>query len=266
MGSRLIIATAIAALLLGGADDAGAELKYTIHVESKKVEPAAGQPVHPMIAMMSDNMIKELLPEGSADFVYTIGAKGSRLEYVQAAMGQPAGTVALSLADGTMVGLNTKEQTYWKMTALGAADAMKSAGVSPDITTTRTGQFQTVAGVRCERVAFDIKVDLPIPDAIRASLPTDFPRSLALTGDSCLAADQYQKYAVMAAQRKVRDFLSELGMGKMADGSIPMRYTFTFGSIQLDQTVTAIAEEDVPDTVFEIPAGYKEVPAPAPVR
>ncbi len=263
MGPRAIVA---ALLLLCTAARVHAELKYTMHVELKKVESTAGRPVNPLIAMMGDNMIKELLPGGSADLIYVIGEKGTRVEYVQAAMGQAAGTVALSLADGTMVGLNTKEQVYWRMTAAGAADAMKSAGVSPEITRTPTGEVLTIAGVRCERVTFDMNMDLPIPDAIRASLPLDFPKSLALAGETCLASEPYQKYMQMAATRKVRDFLSELDMGGVIHGALPMRHTLAFGSIQLDQVITALAEEEVPPSMFEIPAGYKEVPAPPRAR
>lgn len=263
MASRAMVA---ALLLLCSAAPVSPGLKYTMHVELKKLEPTAGQTVNPLISMIGDNMIKELLPGGAADLIYVIGEKGTRVEYMQAAMGQPAGTAALSLADGTMVGLNTKDQTFWRMTSVGAADAMKAAGVSPDVTLTRTGQFLTMAGVRCERVTFDMKMDLPIPDAIRASLPPDFPKSLALAGETCLASEPYQKYAEMAAKRKVRDFMSELDMGKVLQGSLPMRHTLTFGLIQLDQVITAIAEEEVPASMFEIPAGYKEIPVPPPAR
>src|SRR5882672_2465208 len=67
-----------------------AELKYTMHMEIKKTA-APAQPVNPMIGIMGDAVMKQMVPEGAADLVYLVGDKGGRVEYLQAAMGLPAG-------------------------------------------------------------------------------------------------------------------------------------------------------------------------------
>ena len=64
-------------------------------------------------------------------------------------------------------------------------DNMKAAGVPiPEIAVKRTGQFETLVGAKCEVVTFDWKMALPIPEAARASLPPDFPSTIAMNGDS----------------------------------------------------------------------------------
>src|SRR3954462_2263320 len=108
---------------------ASAELKYTLKTEVQKPEaqkteaPASPAP-NPMLAMMGDALTRQLLPEGSATMTYFIGEKGTRIEFVNAAMGQAAGTVAIIQPDGTTLLLNPKDQTYWKSTMQGAAAAM----------------------------------------------------------------------------------------------------------------------------------------------
>ncbi len=240
----------------------GADLKYTLHVEVKKTEAPVGQPLNPMVAMMGDSMIKEMLPSGGADLVYSIGEKGSRVEYLQAAMGQAAGTVSVSLPDGSILMLNPKDQTYWKTTTQATAAMMKASGMAPTSTVKRTGEFETVAGLKCELVTFDWKMDLPIPEAARASLPPDFPKSLTLNGDTCMETDKYKKYADLAAKSQLSDMMTALGLKEATQGGIALRQRMRFGGVELQSLVTSIGEEDVPASAFEIPEGYKEVPAP----
>jgi hypothetical protein len=237
-----------------------AELKYTMHVEVKKGEVPAGQPANPTIAMMGDSMIKEMLPAGSADLVYIIGERGTRVEYLQPAMGQAAGTYNLALPDGTMYVVNPKDQTYAKTSVQGAAAAMKAHGVTPTTTVKRSGEFATVVDIRCEIVTFDWKMD------IRASLPPDFPTAILMNGDTCVTTDQFAKYVELAAKSPVNDLMSNLGLKEVMQGGIAMRQTIRFGTRELLSTVTRIGEEDVPASAFEVPAGYKEVPAPTGIK
>src|SRR5215210_3695722 len=147
-----------------------AELKYTLHVDVKKGDAPADAPSHPLLAMMGDAVIQQLVPEGRADVIYILGEKGARTEALNAVMGQPAGTVTLLQPDGTMAVINPKDQTYWKTTIQSATAAIHGSGMKADATSSRSGEFETVAGIRCERVPFTVKMNLPIPEATRASL------------------------------------------------------------------------------------------------
>jgi hypothetical protein len=258
-------AALVVLLAVGASASVRAELKYTMHVELKKVESAT-PPANPMLAMMGDMLGQQLLPDGPADVIYIIGEKGTRAEFSKAAMGQPEGTIVLALPDGTMTVLNTKEQTYWKATLEAATGAVQAAGFKPTTTAKRTGEFATVAGVRCERVAVDMKLDLPIPEAMRASLPPGFPTSLAMDGETCVTTEQFQKYAELAAKNKAVDILSAMGLDKLMQSGIVLRQTIRLSGIEMESVVTAIGEEDVAPALFSIPADYKEVPSPLPIK
>jgi len=106
-----------------------ADLKYTTHMEIKKSDAIPAQPANPMMAMMGDAVMKQMVPEGAADIVYLVSEKGARIEYLQAAMGQVAGAVNIIMPDGTLIVMNPTEKTYWKTSVQAALDSMKSAGI-----------------------------------------------------------------------------------------------------------------------------------------
>jgi hypothetical protein len=256
---RMFVALGLVALVSARLS---AELKYTMHMEMKKGDPAAAQGSNPMVGMMGDAMMKQLVPEGAADIVYLIGENGARIEFTQAAMGQAAGTINLTRPDGTLIVMNPKEKTYWKTTSQATLAAMQAAGVAtPEVTAKRTGQFETVAGVKCEVVAFDWKMPLPIPEAARASLPPDFPTTLTMTGDSCTTTDQYQKYADIAT-KSASAVMAAMGFDKIAQGGLVLRQTMQMLGFEMRSSVTQIGEEAAPEAAFEVPADYKEVPMP----
>jgi hypothetical protein len=248
-----------------------AELKYTLRTEVQKNdvqknEAPASRASNPMIAMMGEAMTRQMLPEGSATMTYVLGEKGTRVELANAAMGQAAGTVTLVQPDGTAVVLNAADHTYWKWNVPAATTAMKAAGITPEVALNRTGEFETVAGVRCERSTFTMKMDLPIPEAARASLGADFPSSIDLAGDSCTTTDQFQKYGELASKSQAVSMLSALGLDKLMPGGIVLRQTIRLGAVAIQSVVTEIAEAEAPAGAFEIPAGYKEVQPPTGVR
>ena len=160
-----------------------AELKYTMRMEMKKSDAAPAAP-NPMLAMMSEQMMKQLLPNGSGEMIYVIGEKGTRMELTQPAMGQPGGSINIAKPDGTLFVIDPQNKTYWKSTTNNAAEQMKAAGITPEVTAKKTGQSDTVAGLKCDVVAFDWKMPLPIPEQARASLPPDFPTVLTMNGNS----------------------------------------------------------------------------------
>ena len=236
-----------------------AELKYTMRMEMKKSEnPTA--PINPMLTMMGEQMMKQMLPTGSSEMTYLIGEKGTRMEFTQAAMGQPAGSVNIAKPDGTLFVLDPQNKTYWKTTTDAAAAQMKAAGIAPEVAAKKTGQSETVAGVNCEVVTFDWKMALPIPEQARATLPPDFPSALTMSGDSCTTA-QYPKYAEIVA-RGAGGMLASMGLDKVAQGGLIVRQTMQMMGYEMKSVVTKISEEAVDQTLFDVPADYKEVPAP----
>jgi hypothetical protein len=132
----------------------------------------------------------------------------------------------------------------------------------PDIAVKRTGQVETVAGAKCELLTFDWKMALPIPEGARASLPPDFPSTLAMTGDSCVTTDSYKQYADVI-NKGANAMMAAMGFDKIAQGGIPLRQTLSMAGFEMRMAVTQIGEEAAPEHAFEIPADYKEIPMPS---
>ncbi len=237
-----------------------AELKYTMRMDLKKSDAAAA-PVNPMLGMMGEQMMKQMLPNGSSEMVYIIGEKGTRIEFTQAAMGQAAGAINIAKPDGTLYVLDPQNKTYWKGTTKAASEAMKAAGIAPEVTVKKTGQSDVVAGLKCDVVAFDWKMALPIPESARASLPPDFPTALTMNGESCTTSE-YSKYSEIIT-RGAGGMLASMGLDKLAQGGVIVRHTMQMMGYEMTSVVTKISEETVDPSLFDIPAEYKEVPAPA---
>jgi len=236
-----------------------AELKYTMRMEMKKSDTAPA-PANQMVAMMGEQMMKQMLPNGGTEIIYVIGEKGTRLEYTQAAMGQAAGAVNIVKPDGMVYVLDPANKTYWKTTSDRTAEQMKAAGMTPEVAVKKTGQTETVAGLKCDVVAFDWKMALPIPEQARASLPPDFPTALTMSGDSC-TTNAYAKYTEMIV-RGAGGVMTAMGLDKLAQGGLILRQTMLMMGYEMKTLVTQIGEESADAALFEIPAEYKEVPAP----
>src|SRR5213075_1249634 len=86
---------------------ATAELRYTTHIETRKAQTT--QPVDPMLGMIGA-MLASRFPTG--DMTMTVGAGGTRVEFVNALGPVPAGGVLL-LRTGATVVLNPANRTYW---------------------------------------------------------------------------------------------------------------------------------------------------------
>ena len=101
-----------------------------------------------MIGMMADAVMKQMVPGGEADVVYLVGEKGARIEYMQSAMGQPAGTITIFSPDGNSLGPESrKKKPTGKRACNRRSTGMKASGIpTPEVTAKRTGQFDTIAG------------------------------------------------------------------------------------------------------------------------
>jgi hypothetical protein len=246
-----------AALLIAVAvSPAAADLRYTTHIETRKVESA--QPIDPMMGMIGA-MMASRFPTG--DMKMTVGEAGIRVEFVNALGPVPAGGVML-IRDGSTVILNPVERTYW-MT--GRITPAIPASSTPTVTAKRTGEFETLAGVRTERVAFGLSMPLPLPAGIQ--LPAGFPTTFSMDGDMWVA-DQFKAYAA-SLNAIANTLFPGMGIGGLAqDGLVVKQITRSpmFGGNELVFTVADVMETPAAAEVFQIPEGFKEVPAPTGPR
>jgi hypothetical protein len=271
-----------AAILLGRAGPRRAAPANTKHQTVTKAD-APPAPANPLVANAA-KLAKSPLPDGPADIVFVIGDRGARAEFRQAANGFAAGTVTITKPNGDMFVLDPKSKTYWKVVinadpAAGqqALNDLKAAGMTPrsETSTKRTGEFSDVAGVRCERVIFDFKLIMPMPDfppEVLAELPAELRQPITMTQrtELWMATDRFKDYAIASAKRmaagmkEAREVVTMMGMDKMPSDGLVMRQIERNPDLgySLESVVTAIHERDAPASLFEIPSDYKEVPAP----
>jgi hypothetical protein len=278
----VVKATLMAAIVVALVAPLRADLEYTMHLTMTKVD-AASAPANPLAADAAAAM-KSPLPDGPADVVYVIGDRGARAEFRQAANGFAAGTVTITKPNGDMFVLDPKNKTYWKVaipvdTAADqqARNELKAEGLTPhsETSTKRTGEFAEVAGIRCERVIFDWKVTMPMPEIppeVLAELPPGFGQPITIDQhiELWMATDRFKDYAIgsmkrmAAAMKQSGEFVTMMGLDKMPSDGFVMRQIARNSVLgyNLESVVTAVHERDAPASLFEIPSGYKEVPAP----
>lgn len=248
-----------------------AELKITSKMMARQV---AGAPAgNDMMAAMVGPMLSQMYggPEG-VEMTVTMHEDGRvRTDYAGAFAGMPAGAAVIMRADGTSVGIDARAQTWWKM-----ADTMADANVAvmllqmkPEVSTTRTGEFATIAGLKAERVAMTLSMAIPRPPGTE-QLPPEvlamIPSELRVAGDTWVA-QTHGKYTKSMARVLAQGPMAGMGLEKMLGDlqGLTVRQVMRMSMLagyELETLVSNVVEEDVPDRVFEVPAGYKEIPMP----
>jgi hypothetical protein len=232
-------------------------LRYTMRLEMK---PASSpMPPDPILGALGDVVAQSMVPGGSVEMTSTIGPEGMRLEWNKPLPGMPTGAVMNHRADGSTVLIDPTEKTYWKV-ATDAMGTMFPAGAKPKVTTSRTGQFETVQGERAEKVTFSIRLPLPLPPGV--TLPPGMPTEVPMEGEAWVAA-RYKKY--LSGVARTLPGLSSIGLDQLSAEGLQMKQILRspiFAKQQLETVVTSVAEENTPPGRFVVPEGYREVPPP----
>lgn len=248
-----------------------AELKVTSKMTVRQVPGAA--PATDMMSQMMGPMLLQLFGGTSGVEMVTISHEDgrTRTEYKTTFSGMPAGSVVLMRADGTSVGFDPKAGTWWKIP--GAADmppevAALMAEMKPAITTKRTGQFETIAGQRAEKVSMTMRMPFPVPAEVPAEMRAMFPEAFIFEGDIWLA-NSFTKYTKALAKALTAGALAQFGLDKLMNElpGLSMKQTMRMNLLagyEMETLVLSAAEEDTPDSLFDLPSGLKEIPMPMP--
>ena len=252
-------------------------LRAELKVNAKSVaRQVAGAPAgNDMMAALVGPMITEVYggPEG-VEMTMTVHEDGRvRTDYAASFMGMPPGAVVIQRLDGTAVGFDAKNQTWWKMVdPLQDPKAVEMLSkTKPEVTGKRSGEFATVTGLKAERVTITIQMALPLPPEA-AQLPPQLlamiPKEIKADGTAWLA-DSHTKYKAGMTKAFVTGPLSVIGLDKPINElqGLLVRFVMTLSLApgwEIEMLASKVMEEDVPDTVFDLPAGYKEIPMPTP--
>lgn len=239
------------ALAIAIAAPAGADLRYTTHVEARKV-PATGPP-DPLLGILG-GMLMNLMASG--DTTTIIGANGARVEIKSAIGPIPAGA-AILLRIGSAVVINPQDQTYWTLPGVPGGTL---ALMDPQMVSKRTGEFTMVAGLRAERSAYSVTLNLPLP----ANVQLPLPKTLTMDGEMWVT-NEYKTYAsTLADVTTVAVPGISVGIfGGSAEGLIVRQITRSaLLGFEIEYTVSDIVEGPAASDLFQVPAGYREVPPP----
>ncbi len=251
-----------------------AELKVTSKMSVRPVPGAA--PATDMMSQMMGPMMLQMFGGTAGVESVTISHEDgrTRTEYKTAFIGMPAGSVVIMRADGTSVGFDAKAGTWWKIP--GAADmppeaAAMMAQMKPEITTKKTGQFETIAGQRAEKVTLSMRMPIPLPPEA-AQMPPEFramiPEAFIFEGDTWISTS-FAKYTKAMTKAMSNAAMSQFGLDKMmADfQGLPVKQVMRMNMLagyEMETLVLSIVEEDTPDSLFDLPTGLKEIPMPTP--
>jgi hypothetical protein len=233
-----------------------AELKYTLKTEAHASSVTPTGPVNPLFTMLSSLVLGMIAPQGGTEMTVTVGDRGTRVDYPRAFAMVPAGSSVLVAPDGGMVVLNPSARTYWKAPKIEGVPGM--AGLTPSVTVNRTGAFASIAGVRAEHAAIEIRLPLPAGAAL-----TGLPAELTMAGDAWFS-DAHKRYARPSGA--LSGLAGSVGLEGLSNAGFLMRSVLRsdlFGQQELESVVTDLRELDVPPSTFQVPEGFTEVPAPS---
>ena len=244
MKARVLTAAILIAI---GAAPLHAELKYTLRMDVKKsTAPKPAKP-DPNLAALGVLVVDMILPGGSVELNVLTGERGTRLEANKSLAGVPAGAAVLVRPDGSMIGIDPTSKTYWRM------PASETGAISAK--TRRTGDFSTVGGERVERVTFQF--DLPLGGAVKT------PSPIVLDGEAWVA-ERFKKYT----SAKFSGMTGALSLFQLADLGLSMRQVIRgsiFGEREIEVMVSNVSEAPAAASLFEVPAGFKEVAGPGKI-
>ena len=232
--TKLIAAAVI--LLAIDSPAARADIRFTTRVVVRPIatapRPATVAPIVPP-GLASPGETKTFIAGGSVRIEQMVGT---------------ARSVVLIRPDGQFI-LFPDSQTYLRAPGLGAP----AGGGSLSPTFTRTGEFSTVLGHRCERVLVQMSLALPVTP------PAGFPTRVTFDGEMWLA-DAYRSEG--ETLRKTVALVSNLPAG--LEGMV-MRQVFRNNQLgyEIESTVLDITDGPIAAEMFEFPPGFRRADQPA---
>jgi hypothetical protein len=238
-------------------------------MDAKAAPNAANDPM----SAMAGGMISQMFPAGGIDYTVVAGEKGVRSELKQDFAGMKAGVITMIRPDGTQFMLDPETKTYWKNPGVPADAAAMMAKMNPKVSLGPRGNFETVDGMKCEHVVFNMSMGIPGVDP--SQLPPGMPTEITMKYDVWLtdAVKVPPGGAAMAM-----GMLKQFGFDQMpelkkltTDGRLMVKGLMSMFGVEMTMQTKNLKSEAVAADMFDIPKDYKEVPPPgggeaAPVR
>jgi len=236
-----------------------AGLTYSIHQEVRQGAAASQDPM----ASLVGPAIMQMYPPGGLDQSVSVADRGMRVEQKQVFGGAPAGAVTLTRPDGTAVVMDPAAKTFWKQpTAAAAAEMMQQLGLKPEIKVTKTGQFETIEGMRAELVSVTVGMSMPGADPAQVS-PGLGQMSMGLDLWVTDAIKSPVGTAAMSDALLAKFAMADIkGLKDLNDGRFMLKQVMKMFGLEIVTTVKNISKADVPDALLEVPKDFREITPP----
>ena len=250
---RTVLATLLCCVV---ASPSFAELRYTVRLETRKVASVAA--LDSRLSAIGAKILQAVVPDSPLEMTVIAGDRVARVTWNKALPGLPAGAVLIQRTNGSRIVLDPARQVYWRapmpdVTSLPVRDR-------PVVTWSGSPTPDPVAGQ--PGMKSRVEISIPFPEARDGMLVTGTPTNLPLHGEIWVT-DSFGAYATR--QLRAIHGLALMGLDVAPDGTLVLRQVLRgplFGDWEFESIVVAMIEEDLPDTLFVAPPGFKEVPAP----
>ena len=233
------------------------QLTYQIHTEVRTLQP---DPIDSPFAKVIDEAGRDLrqvvlagIKDGVANFSITISDGAVRIERAS------DGTVEIVRTDRDTMIVNAAAHTYWSLPHRRPTTSLP--GLSARLTWKRTSDFDVIAGVQAERILFEVAM---LPADQRFAKMLGEPVIFSAQGEVWIAV-QYGHYARLAAGVAPQAVSLFPPLAALADHGAILRSIIVselLGPVEIESTVTHISEGTRDASLYDVPSGYRRVPAP----
>lgn len=233
------------------------QLTYKTHT---RVRTLQSDPIDSRLDKIIDEAGRDLrqvvlapIKDGVADFTITISDDAVRIERASDGMVE----IVRSDRDTTIV--NAAAHTYWSLPHRRPTTSLP--GLSARLSWKRTSEFDVIAGVQAERIVFEIAM---LPADQRIAQMFGEPVMFSAQGEVWIAP-QYGHYARLAASLAPQAVSLFPPLAELADHGAIVRSIIVselLGPVEIESTVTHILEGTLDASLYDVPAGYRRVPAP----
>jgi hypothetical protein len=270
MGSAQTLSGQVAAAAAPQSQASGQQ--FVVKIDMQKAAGADAQDANNPLAMAGQMFRQMMLPDGAVEMAVMTDGQSVRTELRGRWLTMPSGTVMLKLAGQANAGyvLNPADKTYYVLKTDAVTMPELPNGMTlpkPEVSVKPGGTFETIAGYRAEKVDVSWRMAIPIPEGV--DVPPGLPTDVSLAIEMWCAPDLKMPEASGAmATSAIAKMMPGMGFDQIMNScSFPLRSRMRLSMMpgyEMLTTVTPGGNQAPSPDLFKIPAGYKEVPMPAP--
>jgi len=242
----------------------GLRFVYALKIERNNT----ASPSDPVATMAVENFRKGVLPEGSVEMEFVTDGQSVRTELRGPMSGLPKGSVVLFPA-GQAAGyvLNPAEKTYFVLRPPQMPPLPPGATLpKPAVTVKPSGTFETIAGLKAEKVNMSWSMPMPVPPG--AEVQPGMPKDISMEYENWCAPDIRMPAAAMKLMQGAEQSIQGLGFEtftKACPFAVRSRMRMSaMPGVDVVSEVTSFRRDNPSPDLFKLPPGYTEVPSPTP--